>query len=57
MKELRKEEKGVAVITRMVKDLYVIGRRLEPFMPATSAAILTCIVANKMPAQPLFMRK
>ncbi len=50
------EEKGKALITALVYDLAVIAYHLEPFLPKTSAKIMECIRANKMPEKPLFNR-
>jgi methionyl-tRNA synthetase len=49
-------EKGKIVIKEMALDLYTTARMLQPFMPATSDAIKTTILANKKPAT-LFPRK
>lgn len=49
-------EKGRAIITEMVHELYTIARLLQPFMPATSDAIKAAVLANKKPTN-LFPRK
>jgi methionyl-tRNA synthetase len=51
------EKKGQEVITKMVKELFHVAKLLEPFLPSTSLKIQECVRANKMPAEPLFMRK
>jgi len=50
-------EKGKAVITELVVDLYTVGRMLNPFMPETSKKIKELIKGNRMPSEPLFPRK
>ncbi|MHB8860246.1 MAG: methionine--tRNA ligase [Minisyncoccota bacterium] len=42
-------EKGRALISEMVLELYTIGRLLEPFMPATSELIKKAVLENKKP--------
>lgn len=49
-------EKGKAMIADMVLELAQIAMLLEPFMPATSAAILAAVRENKKP-ENLFPRK
>lgn len=49
-------EKGKALITALVYDLAILARHLEPFLPKTSAEILSCIRTNKTPGKPLFNR-
>ena len=48
-------EKGRAMITALVRELYAIADLLQPFMPATSDAIKTAVLANKKP-ENLFPR-
>jgi methionyl-tRNA synthetase len=50
-------EKGVEMIKNLVKDLFVISKHLEVFLPETSEKILTLIRENKKPQTPLFARK
>lgn len=50
------QEKGLSIIASQRKQLLVIARELNPFMPRTSAKILECIRENKMPEKPLFNR-
>jgi methionyl-tRNA synthetase len=38
-------------------DLYLISNLLEPFLPETSEKIKKCVLGNKMPEKPLFLRK
>ena len=47
---------GRQLIGELALDLYQIARMLNPFMPATSAAIKEAILQNKKPAN-LFPRK
>lgn len=49
-------EKGKALITALVYDLAILARHLEPFLPKTSAQMLTCIKSNTVPEKPLFNR-
>jgi len=49
-------ERGRAIIAECATELYVIGRMLQPIMPATSDAIKKAILANKKPTN-LFPRK
>lgn len=48
-------EKGRTMIRELVRELYTIGRLLNPLMPSTSAAIKATILANKKP-ENLFPR-
>ncbi len=50
-------EKAKTIIVELVEGLHFVAVMLKPFLPNTSAAILKCISDNKMPAEPLFMRK
>lgn len=49
--------KGVVVITELVKRLYNIADLLTPFMPETAEKIKGLIKENKSPVAPLFARK
>jgi methionyl-tRNA synthetase len=49
-------EKGKEQIRRLVLELYRIAALLQPFMPKTSDAIKTAVLANKKP-ENLFPRK
>jgi methionyl-tRNA synthetase len=51
------KEKGVNKIKELVKDLFVIAHKLEPFLPETSQKIKSLIKENKTPDKPLFARK
>ncbi len=51
------EEKGKALISKMVLELYTIARMLNPIMPETSEKIKNLIKQNKKPETPLFLRK
>lgn len=42
-------ERGVAMLTEMVQELYHIGFDLAPFMPQTSEAIMKTVLENKKP--------
>jgi methionyl-tRNA synthetase len=50
-------EKGKEVIKKMVLQLLYVARHLEIFLPETSKKIIEIIKSNKMPAEPLFLRK
>lgn len=43
------EERGRRLITQMVEQMYIVARRLAPFIPATSEKILAAIKENKKP--------
>lgn len=49
-------EKAKALIAELAREVYTIGRMLNPIMPGTSAAIKEAVKANKKPAN-LFPRK
>jgi methionyl-tRNA synthetase len=51
------ESKDKEVIKSLVLKLGYIAHSLAPFMPETSDKIKLLIKENKMPAQPLFLRK
>jgi methionyl-tRNA synthetase len=51
------KEGGVALIQELVKDLYTVARMLNPLLPETSRKIKECVKENKMPAEPLFLRR
>ena len=51
------EEKGKALISELVLELYTIARMLNPIMPETNEKLKALIRANKKPETPLFMRK
>jgi methionyl-tRNA synthetase len=50
-------EKGIEMIKELVTRLYAISSMLNPLLPETSRAIKECIEVNKMPVEPLFLRK
>jgi methionyl-tRNA synthetase len=50
-------EKGKEVIKNLVICLNGVAQHLEPFLPETSRKIQEAIAANKMPSEPLFLRK
>lgn len=50
------KEKGIELITNLVRELAAIDLLLEPIMPQTSKKIIDAIVANKKP-ENLFARK
>lgn len=50
-------EEGKKIICELVTRLYTVGRMLNPILPETSKVIKELIKANKMPEQPLFLRK
>jgi len=45
------------VVFTVVQGLWHIATQLEPFLPETSEKIKKCIIENKMPEKPLFLRK
>ena len=47
---------GKVMIQMLVRDIFDIGKMLEPFMPSTSEKILDAVAANKKPTN-LFPRK
>lgn len=49
-------EKAKALIAELVREVYTIGRMLNPLMPKTSVAIKEAVKANKKP-ENLFPRK
>lgn len=51
------EEKGKALITEMILELYTIARMLNPIMPETNIQLKKLIHENKKPTEPLFLRK
>ncbi len=50
------KEKGVKIISGLVKNLFGVALDLEPFLPRTSLEIQKLIKENKMPEKPLFAR-
>ncbi len=50
-------EGGKEIIRNLVICLHGVAQHLEPFMPETSRKIIEAVVANKVPAEPLFLRK
>jgi methionyl-tRNA synthetase len=50
-------EEAVEIIKDLVLRLYTIGRMLNPVMPETNRKIKEIVKANKMPSEPLFLRK
>ncbi|OGI99577.1 methionine--tRNA ligase, partial [Candidatus Nomurabacteria bacterium RIFCSPLOWO2_02_FULL_40_10] len=52
-----KKENGEKIIKILVGDLYLISKMLEPILPETALKIKECILQNKMPEKPLFLRK
>jgi len=48
---------GEALIKELVVKLYEVARLLQPLLPDTSNKIKALVKANKMPGEPLFMRK
>jgi methionyl-tRNA synthetase len=57
--KLIKTEPEVAknLMKGLVAGLYNIATMLEPFLPETAEKIKKCVLENKKPAQPLFLRK
>lgn len=50
-------EKGKALISELVLELYAIARMLNPIMPDTNQKLKKLIKENKKPNAPLFLRK
>ncbi len=50
-------EQAVIDIQALLYDLFVISKLLSPFLPRTAEIIKDCVLNNKMPDQPLFLRK
>jgi methionyl-tRNA synthetase len=51
------EEKGKALISEMIVELYTIACMLNPVMPETNEKLKGLIKSNKKPEAPLFLRK
>ena len=51
------KERGIEIIKDLVIRLYTIGRMLNPVMPETSKKIKDLVKENKVPEEPLFLRK
>ena len=51
------KEKGEELIEFLLWDLKLVADLLMPFLPETAEKIKTCVLENKMPEQPLFLRK
>jgi len=59
-KKLKVEEnkaQALELIDKLVKGLAEIALHLEAILPGTATKIQRCIKENKVPAEPLFMRK
>ncbi|MFA5934906.1 MAG: methionine--tRNA ligase [Candidatus Paceibacterota bacterium] len=50
------KEAGIKIIEFLARELYTIGRMLNPIMPETSKKIKDLVKANKVPEKPLFLR-
>lgn len=50
-------EKAKKIVRHLVEGLNQVALMLRPFMPETADKILVHVKANKMPEQPLFLRK
>ncbi len=50
------EMEAIEVVSSLVRELFVVAKMLEPFMPETSAKIQEAIINNKS-ITPLFLRK
>ncbi len=48
---------GRKIISDLVFSLHTVARMLAPILPETSEKIKKCILENKMPETPLFLRK
>ncbi|MBU3668665.1 MAG: methionine--tRNA ligase [Candidatus Taylorbacteria bacterium] len=51
------KETGVVLIQELVIALYSVALMLQPLLPDTSKKIKECVKQNKMPVEPLFLRK
>lgn len=51
------KEEGENVMRTLVKKLYEIALMLTPLLPHTASMIKDLILRNKMPSEPLFLRK
>lgn len=51
------KEQGIVLIQDLVINLYTVARMLQPLLPKTSDSIKACVKENRMPAEPLFLRK
>lgn len=51
------KEKAVQIIKDLAVRLYTVGRMLNPILPETSEKIKAAVKTNKMPSEPLFLRK
>jgi methionyl-tRNA synthetase len=50
-------KKAQADIVYLAQELYAVGEALAPFMPETSATIMSLVQSKKTPDKPLFERK
>jgi methionyl-tRNA synthetase len=50
-------KKGTELIQELVEGLYEVADLLSPLLPETSRKIKECVKINKMPVEPLFLRK
>lgn len=50
-------DEALSIVKKLVRELYFIATDLEPFMPETSIKIKEVVKTNKMPTEPLFLRK
>jgi methionyl-tRNA synthetase len=57
IKDPKTKIEALETIDKLVKGLGEVAFLLEPFLPETSNKIQALIKENKMPGQPLFMRK
>jgi len=57
IKDPKTKAEALETIDKLVKGLGEVAFLLEPFLPETSIKIQNLIKENKMPEQPLFMRK
>jgi methionyl-tRNA synthetase len=57
IKDPQTKSGALETIDKLVKGLSEVAFLLEPFLPETSNKIQALIKENKMPEQPLFMRK
>ena len=51
------KEEALQIIKELVVKLHNIGQMLTPVLPETSKKIMEIVKSNKMPSEPLFLRK
>jgi methionyl-tRNA synthetase len=51
------KEKAIGIISDLVLGLWRVASMIEPLLPETSRKIKECVKENKVPSEPLFLRK